>query len=607
MKAMLEQKTEKTPPSKGPSLTEQLRASLKRPARAWLLLSWDIDGLQASVLSDPARGIHLASASSTQPRFADALNEVLETLGRLTPVRPQQVALAARHLLPALVNLPVAPDKPRPPAQMRELVQAEMEPGVAEFGSLWSLGALLETRGHLTAEERERIMIEESMRREGKHTPLRYGETALELDLIDRATLDACLEIQEGLQHLDTTLISGWRGRIEDKQPLWLACATGNTHYESWQEALSEHKLKLSATLPLTWLVSESDGQPDTGGRRDNASQIALELHREEVVAVRRQHGKIVSARSESRMERPLGPDWLARLVADWVSEGRCSLELVCLHPDDEAAAAGISDDLALCTGQTVSLRSAAESRYALWHHLYLQASAAESSLPRIVARELRGSLWANHDIRRLAVLGAIVLVLGGVEAWQRYAIYKLDSKMEASKKAEQEKAKSAQQQLQFNNEMLELGKDLDATRKKLEPLINERERMNILLAMRHNLPELLAMMAQAVGSDAVLESVRNSKGNGNATSIQVVAWSPSYTGAQAFADRVGEMSRSLGYGVVQTEIIQRQGRDRKAGHEVNFWLQPEADDLDGAPLAPALPATPAQTGVSAVLPKSTP
>lgn len=595
-----------TTPTGDAGQAQRKRKSLKRATKPWLLLAWDIDGLQATIFPNPNHATQPTSAHSAQPRFADALAEILETLGRLTPLRPRQVALAARHLLPAIVNLPVTPDKPRPVAQMRELVQAELEPALAEFGSLWSLGALLETRSHLSAEERERVMIEESMRREGKHTPLRYGETALELDLIDRSTLDSCLEIQEGLQHLDTTILSGWRGRIEDNHPLWLACGTGTSHYENWQQALSEHKLKLGATLPLAWLVSEGDTAPDNSRRDTN--QIAIELHHEEVIAVRRSHGKILATRSENRMERPLGPDWLARLVADWVSEGRSTLELVCLHPNDEAPAEAIREDLALCTGQAVSLRSAADSRDALWRHLFTQATATESSLPRIVDRELRGSIWANHDVRRIAVLGAIALALAGFEGWQRYTIYTLENRMEARQKAEQEKTKSAQQQAQFNNELVELGKDLDSTRKKLEPLLNERERLNLLLAMRHNLPELLAMLAQAVGNDAVLESVRNSKGNGNASSIQVVAWSPSYTGAQAFADKVGVLSRSLGYGVAQTEILQRQGRDKKAGHEINFWLQPEADDLDGSPaLPPENTSARATTGVSAVLPKTAP
>lgn len=588
-----------------------LRRRFAGAGKPWLLLAWDIDGLQAALFSPNGENSDpMARASSSQPRFAEALADVLGELRRQHPGQPHRVALAARHLLPAIVNLPVAPDKPRPVAQMRELIQADLEPALAEFGSLWSLGALLEARGHLTAVERERVMIEESLRREGKHTPLRYGETALELDLIDRATLDACLEAQERLQHLDATIISGWRGRIEDDQPLWLACGVGSGMYDEWREALAEHNLKLTACLPLAWLLSEGDAV-EPGRKEAGGSLIALELHREEVVAVHRARGQILAARSESRMERPLGPDWLARLVADWANDGRCTIELLCLHLEDEGAAQGISEDLALCTGQPVSVRNAETSRNSLWRHLAALAEAPASPLPRIVDHELRGSPWANHDVRRLALLGAVLAVLGATEAWQRYGVYQLESRMTERNKAAQEKTQSTQQQLKFNSELSELAKDLDATRKKLEPLLNERERLNLLLAMRQNLPELLAMLARAVGNDAVLESVRNSKDNSNAASIQVVAWSPSYTGAQAFADTVGELSRGLGYGVVQTEIVQRRGRNSKAGHEVNFWLQPDGEDLDGlaktASAIPHLPAPVPGTGISSVSPGARP
>lgn len=585
-----------------------LRQRFAGGSKTWLLLAWDISGLQAALFrAGGQQGGVLAQAGSTLPNFAEALDEVLSELRHQNPARPQRVALAARPVLPAVVNLPVAPDKPKPPAQMRELVQADLEPVLAEFGSLWSLGALLQARGHLSPEDRERIMVEESLRREGKHTPLRYGETALELGLIDRATLDACLETQEQLQHLDASIVSGWRGRFEDGQALWLACGVGQGMYEEWREALAERNLSLTACLPLAWLLSEADAVEP--GRKESAStRVALELHREEVVAVHRLQGRVLAARSEGRMERPLGPDWLARLVADWANDGRCSIELVCLHADDEAAAQGIRDDLGLCTGQPISLRNAEESWSALWRHLAAQAEAQGSVLPRIVERELHGAAWANHDVRRLALLGVILVLLGVTEGWQRYQLHLLETKIANRNKAEQDRALSAQQQAKFNSELTELAKDLDATRKKLEPLVNEQERLKLLMAMRRNLPDLLAMLAQSVGNDAVLESVRSSKSDSNAASIQVVAWSPSYTGAQAFADTVGVMSQDLGYGVVQTEIVQRKGRNNKAGHEVNFWLQPEAEDLEGASKAApgartdsSQPMPPPGTGISSI------
>ena len=591
-------------PGKAGSTLAALRARLRSGGKPWLLLAWDISGLKAAVFTEAGgTGKILASAESRRPGFADALADVLATLAGQTSVKPRRVALAARHLLPAVVDLPVAPDKPRPAGQMRELIQSEIEPVLAEFGSLWSLGALLEAHGDLSPIDRERVTLEESMRREGRHTPLRYGETALEMELIDRATLDACLDQQETLQQLEATILSGWRGRLESDHPLWLACGIGAEVYRTWREALAEHGLHLKACLPLVWLASE--GEPEKETRRESSgSTISLELHQEEVVAVHRQNGLILAARSEGRLERALQPDWLARLVADWASEARTSLELVCLHAGDEAALQGICDDVGLCTGHPTRLRPVVESWERFWLHLAREAGAPTSRLPRIVERELRGSLWNDHDIRRLAAIAAVIALAGVVEGFQQYKLYSLNAAATEKSRLEKEKSQSNQREAQFNAELTELAKDLDATRKKLEPLVNDRERLNAIITMRQNLPELLLMLAQAVGNDAVLESLRNSKVGSNATSIQVVAWSPSYTGAQAFASRIAEQTRVLGYGVTQTEILERKGRNNKLGHEVSFWLVPESDDLEtgGGPARPAVALTQpaAATGISA-------
>lgn len=592
----------------GNSRLAALRSRLAGKGKPWLLLAWDIASLKATVYVDEAgRGRVVASAESKQARFAEALDEILPALARQSTIKPRRVALAARYLLPGVVNLPVAPDKPRPASQMRELVQSEIEPILAEFGSLWSMGALLEARQYLSGIDRERVTLEEAMRREGRRTPLRYGETALEMELIERATLDECLDLQEHLQNLDATLISGWRGRNEANQPLWLACGVGAGNHREWRDTLAERNLQLQACLPLAWLASEAE--PENDGRRDHAT-ISLELHREEVLAVHRQNGRIVAARSEGRMERPLQADWLTRLIADWAGDARARLELVCLHADDEAAAAAIRDDLGLSTGHPTRLRPVAESWERLWSQLASEAGAELSRLPRIVERELRGSLWNDHDIRRLAALAAVLAGLGVVEGFQQYKLYRLNATVAEKSRLEKDKSQNTQREAQFSAELNELAKDLDASRKKLEPLLNDHGRLNSISAMRHNLPDLLLMLARAVGNDAVLESLRNSKVGSNATSIQVVAWSPSYTGAQAFVGRVAEQTRVFGYGVTQTEIIERKGRNNKLGHEVNFWLVPESDDLEsGSPAARPLSPPPAAgtTGISAGAPAPRP
>ena len=580
-----------------------LRARLGAGEQPWLLLAWDVCGLKAAIhVVAAGKPCIVATAESKQARFAAALDEVRSHLAGQSVVRPRRAALAARTLLPGIVELPVAPHTPRPARQMRELIQSELEPLLAEFGSLWSLGALLEARAYLSTADRERVTLEEAVRREGRRTPLRYGETALEMALIERAALDECLELQEHLQNLDGELVAGWRGRFAAGRPLWLGCGVAAGTHRHWQETLAERDLRLAVCLPLTWLASEAAS--NGGDHGDGAAAICLELHREEVVAVLRQDGEVLATRSEGRLERRLRADWLARLLSEWNSETRSSVELVCLHADDEAAAQGIAEDLSLYTGYPTRLRTADESWRRVWLNLASEGANPASRLPRLVERDLRDALWTSHDFRRLAVIGTLVAALGVIEGVQQYQLYELNATVADRSRLEREKSQTSQRESHFNAELNELAASLDASRRQLEPLVNDRERLKAIVTMRQKLPDLLLMLAEAVGNDAVLDSLRNSKVGSNATSVQVVAWSPSYTGAQAFVGRIAERTRELGYGVSQTEIVERKGRNNQLGHAVSFWLVPEGDDLEsGLPAAPMAtskpPASPAG-GISA-------
>lgn len=586
-----------------------LRRRLASADTTWLLLCWDVGGLQA-VLMQHGKGESrlLAGAASRQGRFASALDEVLAELARAGTPRPRRVALTARHVLPAVLELPIAPDKPRRPEQMRELIQNDLEPVLAEFGSLWSMGALLQARGYLAPTDRERITLEEAVRRQNRGNQLRYGEIAIELGLIEREALDECLDQQAALQNLDASIMAGWRGRIEDKHPLWLVCGVGQSTYEEWHAACAGHGLQLAATLPLSWLVSDAQvaGAPD--GRHEQApAQIDLEIHAEEVVAILRRHGRVLATRSEGRIERAPGADWVHRMIADWTAESRAEINIHLLAPTDDEFGEPLADNLNLACGHPCHPHSAAESRQRLWQNLLREAGAPEAQLPRLLERELRGSPWKNPDLRRLLALGGVVLALLTAQGIQQYRQLRLEDTMAERQRKEKQHSSNAQQAAQINLKLVELGQGLETARRQLEPMLADRSRLNRIITMRVDLPDLLFLLAQAVGSDAVMEEIHNDNTGSDGSAIQVIAWSPSYTGAQDFINRMAILARDKGYGVTQTEIKERKGRNNRLGHEVKFWLMLEDGELEANGQAPAptiapQPA-PAGTGISAQAP----
>lgn len=599
MKSLLTRWRHRAEPTNG---WTRLRQHLGRRSSVWLALTWDVCGLSAALVDARAPGHPvLARSSARSARFDTALAQVLQDFRTQGAPAPRHVVLAARHVVPTvLTQLPVDPDKPRKPAQMRELLQADLEQPLAEFGSLWSLGAVLQARGFLSASQREQVSMEEALRRQNKAHQLRYGEIAIELGLIDRAALDACLDLQAALQSLDAQLWAGWCGRTHDKHPLWLACGVGLATFQDWESALAAHGLRLNVALPLAWLAgAESAPPPDT---RQETWRVDLELHAEELVAVQYCNGQVTAARSEGRVERTLSADWLLRVVGDWVAEPRVQLRMLCLHAADDAQSAALAENLALLSGHTCTVLSSPQTQESLWRNLLAQALAAPAQLPRIALSEQNGPLLAQPDMRRALALGLVVLALVAVEGVQRYRLAGLQARWQAQQDSEKQRTSTQQLTQQANQKLRELGEGLEKARTELAPLLAERSRLVRIVAMRRDLPELLYQLAQAVGNDAVLEEIHNDSTRATTAAIQVIAWAPSYTGAQDFVSRMAALARNQGYGVAQTEIKERAGRDGRKGHELKFWLLWEDSELevDNTPAPGNVAATPPRATISA-------
>jgi hypothetical protein len=298
-------------------------------APALLLLIWDVGRLSAAVAWRQGRTWRFSEeVSSRLADFAPALDEVLALLRAAGFRPPRRCYLAARFIAPARVDLPVDPEKPRRPQQMRELVRAEMEPVISETGATWTIGAVLAARGLIGPEARERIALELALRREQSNVPTYFGQMACDLGLIGKEDLQTTLRLQEQLQTLESSLACGWTGYRGEpgEPPVWLAAAAGLALWGRFEAACKRRGLKILGGMPMTWSASETAGDAASraaGGTEEGwtderrHSRIALEIHAEEVVAVLRHRGRIVSARVEGRMERALKVDWLLRLVAD--------------------------------------------------------------------------------------------------------------------------------------------------------------------------------------------------------------------------------------------------------------------------------------------------
>jgi hypothetical protein len=564
-----------------------------------LLLVWDVDRLSAAAAWRQGRTWHFSAiASSRLTDFGPALDEALARL-RAEGVRPpRRCFVAARFIVPARVDIPVPPEKPRPFRQMREMARAEMEPAVAEAGALWTIGAVLAARGLIDEEARARVVLELALRRGQSSVPTYFGQVACELGLVGKEDVQEALRLQEKLQTLEAVLACGWTGYAGEpgEPPVWLASATGMALWQQFETACKRRGRKILGALPLVWSMSESAGDArareagnfqELDDRREEAresSRIALEIHAEEVVAVLRHRGRIVSARVEGRMERALAADWLLRLVADWRAGGVNALEIVCLAARDEAQVKALLEDIGLRWGRPAQLREAAAARRAVFECLALQYRARIVPLPLIRFGEPPRPPWTRAGFWHLCLPLLVVAIAAGLDIRQRMEIAAIKKRFVLAEVESQRRASVSQQEANALLAAQRERAELEAARQRAAQLMPEVERLQTIESMTDHLPQLLRTLAVTISDDVVLEVVRNARQGGDIGNVMVVGWTINYSSAQAFALRVHEAlaAAGLGYAVAQTDVRAGIGREGKPGYFVSFWLVPRtpADEL---------------------------
>jgi hypothetical protein len=572
-----------------------LRDALRKTfATRLLLLSWNVEGLRAVVAlrEGGKKWRYSDTAASRLADFAAALDETLASLRAMPGVRiPRACLLVSRCVVPARLDLPIDPDSPRPAAQMQELVCAEMEPVLAEAGALWNIGAVLAARGLLTPEERERVALELAIRREQASSIL-FGQTACALSFVEQVEIEEALLWQEKLQTLEARLACGWTGFTDTEgeggAPVWLAAAVGMTTWGRWESACAKRGLKLLGALPFAWSVSEAmaattetDKTAPEPTATETATRVALEIHSEDVVAVLRRHGRVVAARNEGRMERPLEADWLLRIIEDWRSGGACALEIVCLREADQAAAAALVDTLSERWGSAPLTRAPAAAREGLLAFLTRRGRAAQKTpLPAIRFGLPRKPLWKKAWLWQLLAFCLTLSGIIGMEARQQAQIKEVQRRFDINDFEEKKKAMIAQKEAEFYREQRQANQDLAAKRQELARLIPELERLQEIERMTTQLPGLLRALAGNISDDVALEAVRNTPSGDDMGRVQIIGWSPNYSSAQTFALSMQAASGELGYVVAQTNVREAAGRTGQKGYQVSFWMLPVTEEL---------------------------
>lgn len=553
------------------SLPALSSSSLQWPRRKLLLLQFDAAGCRAVVAERRGGRWQLGPLlSADAPGPAQMLQALQQQAGRPLPRRCLMLSAAA---LGGLNDLPVDPAKPRPSAQMQEMIRYEMEPALAQHNNVWTLGEILGAKGLLTPAQRQQVALAlENRRLAERHQPYRYGEVALAEGLIERAQLDACLTRQAELQLLDSELALAWQGRREVAQewPRWrVACCTAGSR-DGWREALAAHGVRLLGIQPLLLSAFEAQAAACT-------QFVGIECHAEQWLCCLYQNGQLLQVLQEPSLERQPDAGWLCDLLAGWPLQPGCRIGLIATA---ESAPLLLQELQLRLRAEVNLLADSAETlcrlRFAAllaWH------DQPRSSVrpPQLAPRAAATPLWQHPQGRLWLVLAVVLLVLAGWEGWARIKLQRLQRDHAALSQQARAQQNNPLQEIQKRSQQLE--QQLAQRQKSLAAVLAETGRLDALTARIDTVPALIRLLGQIISPEVLLDVLEEGNTGDAGIGIRVQAWSPSDQMAQRFASDVQQAMRPLRLSVAQTDLQAAKGRTGSQGYSVSFWLIPMGPD----------------------------
>ncbi|MBI4615926.1 MAG: hypothetical protein HY720_20075 [Planctomycetes bacterium] len=554
-----------------------MTARFSFPLRPRRLTAIEVDGfgLRAAIVRAAGEGVIVEKvAASREPDTDAALDEALGELRRGGRV-PRRAILVTVEVVPATLELPLDPARPRPTREMHELVRWEMEPVLAGRIASRPIGAVLIGRGYLSHEQARAVLD----RLEAEEAP--FGETAVEMGLVTRDQVRECLAIQAWFTGPDEAHDVGWCSQPSSpgaRRTRWLAAGMNRHLGDQWRQRLARFGLSLDFLYPLVGGASALVEAPP------KARLAVLEVERCFLAATRLAGGAVEGVRIAYTADRSPSAAEAIEILGGGVealfyagrTPGLAQLA------SDVARLAGVecrpiavafAGPLPAGTSEVSLAGIAGAARHALGRVLPHRAVAISTPRPRSSLAS-RGAVCAAFLLAAAAV--ALVLFeqrlgrdLESAEASRAEAAGRLEAvvgevALLSRRAAEAEKAQG----------------DVARRREALEPLRRRIEFLVTDLPARGALaPGLLAALARAAGPDVVVDAVVLDL----AGELRFEAWAVSEAGAEALVRRLLPELLPWRFSIKKQSIEEKPGRLGLAGWAVAlvFVRDPEGDPRD--------------------------
>lgn len=544
------------------------------------LLACETDGfmLRAAIVQARAKQpVIEAVAESRAVDFTAAVAEVVAQFREDAVDVPVSALLLTPSLITAMLELPVKADKPRPDGEMRELIRWEMEPLFAQQIALWSIGAILVGRGHLTEGRRDELIAQArgTLNRGGSL----FGELAIEQGFVTREQVEEALELQQHLQVMDQTLACGWAvpGDTGERamQTGWLACAVGEPLRQRWTEAFAQSGIHLDWLYPLV-------GPAIAALPGEEGAQALLEMRQGMVACIRREGDAVTGLHLVQAGDDALSVGDCLEACHDLL---RGDIRTPWLHGEWTRYPV-LVEQLIERLGRELKPVPLAHEVQAAWSTAGVAGAAAHALglQPRAMAVRLRGRppgppLYQRPQAWVAAAVAAALLGTGALE-WSFLA---RAQSLEAERATYQEKLAAIESvSLRIKDEKQEAAtteQTLKTLEEELETVRLRRRFLAEVLPRRVEFVQsFLADLAATVSPEIVLDEITESE----TQAIQVRGWALSEKAAQQFARNLAAAMQPWSLTVEGLAVRSQPGRLGLTGYALSLQLAPVAKQAAG-------------------------
>ncbi len=510
------------------------------------------------------------TALSTAIDFTTAIGEVLAQLRESYGKRlPKKAVLVTPSAASDLLHLPVDPKHPRPPSQMKELARWEFEEIYVQQNDIWSIGALLQGRGYVSAESRRELEL-------GVTAGGQRGSAANAYrDLVSREQMEECLNLQEPLISLDDELAIGCRGQSsieEDKGYVWYCAGISDSLRNQWVQAFKKHGVfcsaiypQLGASLPLiNW--RQVDG-------------ALIEIRQEQFAII---HVKGAQVETVTIMPCPHGQAKVDSIVS--ATKGRMPPEakLVAINAPAEIQAAlreAIQTAHAdievreLCPELTNPSKAedatVTSSMHGVTRHALKLCDA--KYLTSIEAQPPQPPVWKSQEFWPWVVIVLLIISVVSIETTMRIKTEDNELSLDLLDLEYEQRMQIRQEALKTQSEINQLEEILNA---KENDILEKQRRMvlldQVILRRQELVPGLLEAIVQSIPRDVVVDLLEeNDERNG----FYLEGWARRDAEGQLFGNLLNEKLGPWNYKVGDVRLSRGQSRTGEDGYILKVRL----------------------------------